>query len=145
MKHSRQAQLLLASLCAGATFSSFANNQTDQAYYGFTGLFNIPNAETLKTGEMAIGYNNQLEFRGKYVDGHNFNFTAGLFDGLEVAGKVAASSMNHNLFYSEGKGEIRDLSFNAKYQIPYIPKDWFSLAIGAQDLGGQPIISKHIM
>ncbi|WP_462173374.1 YjbH domain-containing protein [Pseudoalteromonas xiamenensis] len=136
MKHSRQAQLLLASLCAGATFSSFANNQTDQAYYGFTGLFNIPNAETLKTGEMAIGYNNQLEFRGKYVDGHNFNFTAGLFDGLEVAGKVAASSMNHNLFYSEGKGEIRDLSFNAKYQIPYIPKDWFSLAIGAQDLGG---------
>ncbi|MFC3033129.1 YjbH domain-containing protein [Pseudoalteromonas fenneropenaei] len=137
MKQSRQAQLLLASLCAGATFTTSANNQTDQAFYGFTGLFNIPNAEVLDRGDVAVGYNNQLEFRGKYVDGYNFNFAAGLFEGLEVAGKIASSSMNHNLFSSQYRGkETRDLSFNLKYQVPYIPKDWFTLAIGGQDLGG---------
>ncbi|CCQ10267.1 hypothetical protein PALB_11320 [Pseudoalteromonas luteoviolacea B = ATCC 29581] len=136
LKTSRQAQLLLASLCAGSAFSAQANNQTDQSFYGFTGLFNTPNAEVLKPGEMVVGYNNQLELRGKYASGYNFNFVAGLFDGLEIAGKVAAESMNHNLFYKEGKGELRDLSFNAKYQLPYLPKEWFTLAIGAQDLGG---------
>jgi hypothetical protein len=29
-----------------------------------------------------------------------------------------------------------DLSGNIKIRIPYIPKDWFSLAVGIQDLGG---------
>jgi hypothetical protein len=70
------------------------------------------------------------------MDGHNFIFSAGLFDGLEVSGQIAANSMNDNMFYSEGRGQLRDLSFNAKYKLPYIPKNWLSVAVGAKDIGG---------
>lgn len=108
-----------------------------QSFNGYTGLINTPTAEVLATGTVDIGHNNQLDFKGnKYVDGHNFIFSAGLFDGLEASGQIAASSMNDNLYYSQGRGQLRDLSFNIKYQIPFIPHDWLSLAIGAKDIGG---------
>ena len=125
----------LATLCLPA----FAANELTsfQSFNGYTGLINTPSAEVLDTGIIDIGYNNQLDFRGaKYEDGHNYIFSAGLFDGLEVNGQIAANSMNDNMFYNEGRGQLRDLSFNAKYQIPYIPENWFSLAIGAKDIGG---------
>ncbi|MBH0029179.1 YjbH domain-containing protein [Pseudoalteromonas sp. SWN29] len=125
----------LATLCLPA----FAADElaSFQSFNGYTGLINTPTAEVLDTGIIDIGYNNQLDLRGsKYEDGHNYIFSAGLFDGLEVSGQIAANSMNDNLFYTEGRGQTRDLSFNAKYQIPYIPKNWFSLAFGAKDVGG---------
>jgi len=108
-----------------------------RSFTGFTGLINTPNAQVLEQGMMDFSYNNQLDLRGsQYLNGHNFIFSAGLFEGFEVSGLIAASSMHDNTFYEEGKGQIRDLSFNAKYQIPYIPKDWFSVAIGGRDIGG---------
>ncbi|BDF93278.1 YjbH domain-containing protein [Pseudoalteromonas sp. KAN5] len=106
------------------------------AYNGFTGIFHTPSAEVMDKGVVDIGYSNQLEIRGKYTDGHNFTFSAGLFDGLEVTGRITSSTMHDNMFSYDSKGQIRDLSFNAKYQIPFIPKDWFSVALGAKDVGG---------
>ena len=125
----------LATLClpvfAADELASF------QSLNGYSGLINTPTAEVLNKGLIDIGYNNQLDLRGtSYVDGHNYIFSAGLFDGFEVSGQIASNSMNDNLFYSEGRGQIRDLSFNAKYQFPYIPKNWFSFAVGAKDIGG---------
>ncbi|MGS0534755.1 YjbH domain-containing protein [Pseudoalteromonas sp. SaAl2] len=128
-----------ATVCVLSSTSLFATEQNithGVAYNGFTGLFNTPSAEVLKAGEANIGYTNQLEKRGSYNDGHNFTFAAGLLQNLEVAGRITASSMNDNLFSYENKGQIRDLSFNAKYQVPYIPKNWFSIALGAKDIGG---------
>ncbi|WP_462155366.1 YjbH domain-containing protein [Pseudoalteromonas piscicida] len=113
------------------------NNYT--AFAGYTGIFNTPTAEVLEKGSIDIGYNNNLDLRGeRYVDGHNYIFAAGLFDGLEVSGQIAASSMHDNLFNAETKAEnqTRDLSFNLKYQLPFVPKEWFNLAIGGKDLGG---------
>jgi len=125
----------LATLC----FPAFAADELTnfQSLNGYTGLINTPTAEVLNKGLIDIGYNNQLDFKGRfYEDGHNYIFSAGLFDGLEVSGLIAANSMNDNMFHSEGRGQLRDLSFNAKYQIPYIPKNWFTVAIGAKDIGG---------
>eukprot|EP00764_Aduncisulcus_paluster_P015043 gnl/Carplike_NY0171/9380_a13097_159.p1 GENE.gnl/Carplike_NY0171/9380_a13097_159~~gnl/Carplike_NY0171/9380_a13097_159.p1 ORF type:complete len:161 (-),score=0.90 gnl/Carplike_NY0171/9380_a13097_159:23-505(-) len=125
----------LATLCAPVLASEKINNY--QSFTGYTGLINTPNASVIDVGHIDLGYNNMLDLRGgKYVDGHNFIFSAGLFDGLEVSGQIAAESMNDNLFYTEGRGQLRDLSFNAKYQLPYIPKEWFTVAIGAKDIGG---------
>ena len=108
-----------------------------QSFAGYTGLINTPNAEVQSKGTADVGFNNQLDFRGRnYIDGHNFIFAAGLFEGLEVSGQISSSTMHDNMFASEGRGQIRDLSFNAKYQIPYIPKDWFSVAFGAKDIEG---------
>ncbi|WMO14768.1 YjbH domain-containing protein [Pseudoalteromonas piscicida] len=109
-----------------------------QSFAGYTGLFNTPTAEVLEKGHVNFGYNNQLDLRGKkFVDGHNYAFSAGLFDGLEVGGFIAAETMHDNIFREEGRGQLRDLSFNIKYQLPFVPKEWFNLAIGAKDLGGK--------
>ncbi|CAM3909076.1 MULTISPECIES: YjbH domain-containing protein [Pseudoalteromonas] len=129
----------LATLCAlSASTSVFADQNINHgiAYNGFTGIFHTPTAEVINKGDVDIGYSNQLEIRGKYTDGHNFTFSAGLFDGLEVSGRITSSTMHDITFSYENKDQIRDLSFNAKYQVPFIPKDWFSIAIGAKDVGG---------
>ncbi|WP_257324073.1 YjbH domain-containing protein [Pseudoalteromonas rhizosphaerae] len=129
----------LATVCALTVSSTSIANDTlthGIAYNGFTGIFHTPSAAVIDKGDIDIGYSNQLEIRGKYTDGHNFTFSAGLFEGLEVSGRVTSSSMHDNLFRASSDGQIRDLSFNAKYQIPFIPKDWFSVAVGAKDIGG---------
>ncbi|QTL36063.1 YjbH domain-containing protein [Pseudoalteromonas viridis] len=110
-----------------------------QSFTGFTGLVNIPSAQVLDAGEIDIGYNNQLDYKGAaFNDGHNYIFTAGLWQGLEVSGQIAANTMHDNMFRARvlGDSQLRDLSFNAKYQIPFIPQDWFALAIGGKDIGG---------
>ncbi|TLX45085.1 hypothetical protein C1E24_20820 [Pseudoalteromonas phenolica] len=132
---------LLATGLVAFSASSLAEEQlkTYRNFTGFTGLINTTNAEVLESGNVDFSYNNMLDYRGvNYVDGHNFAFSAGLFDGLEVSGFIAANSMHDNFFNTEVKKQkqIRDLSFNAKYKIPYIPRDWVSLAIGSKDIGG---------
>ena len=125
----------LAMLSANSVHSKEVNNY--QAFAGFSGLFNTPNAEVLDKGTVSFSFNNQIfSLDKKYVDGHTFLASAGLFEGLEVSGQIASDTMHDNMLTRKGDGQLRDLSFNAKYQIPYIPKDWFSLAIGGKDIGG---------
>ncbi|MCZ4253778.1 YjbH domain-containing protein [Pseudoalteromonas shioyasakiensis] len=111
---------------------------SNQSLVGYTGLINTPNAEVQGKGTIDLSYNNALfDNLHTYKDGHNFIVSAGLFDGFEVSGQIASSTMHDNLFKPGVRSkQIRDLSFNAKYQIPYIPKDLFSLAIGGKDIGG---------
>ena len=111
--------------------------EAQQSFSGFTGLYNTPNAVVLDKGEVSFGYNNKLfDLSKSYVDGHNFIVSAGLFDGLEVSGMIASNTMHDNFFRVGFGKQVRDLSFNAKYQIPYIPEDWFDFAIGVKDIGG---------
>ncbi|KZN40495.1 hypothetical protein N474_06525 [Pseudoalteromonas luteoviolacea CPMOR-2] len=116
------------------------NLETFRSFTGFTGLINTTNSEVLKSGTWDFGYNNMLDYRGEeYLDGHNLVFSAGLFEGFEVSGLIASNSMQDSLFDRNSHTEreqVRDLSFNAKYRIPMIPKEWFSLSIGSKDIGG---------
>jgi hypothetical protein len=121
---------LSAPLMAADKLNSF------QSLNGYTGLINTPSALMQAKGTVDIGYNNQLDFSGElYQNGHNFIFSAGLFDGFEVSGQIASSTM-HDYTFSLTEKQTRDLSFNAKYQLPFIPNDWFSLAVGGKDIGG---------
>ena len=128
---------LFLSCAAALSLPAIADDMRSyQSYAGYTGLINIPNANIQAKGSVDLGYNNQLfDFSNKYEDGHNYIISIGLFDGLEVSGLIATNTMHDN-FFEEGAGQFRDLSFNAKYQIPYIPKEWFSVALGVKDLGG---------
>lgn len=130
--------LFLGSAIALSSPLVFADQiNSHQSFAGYTGLTNTPNAEVQKKGLVGFGYNNNLSERyGSYIDGHNFIVSAGLFENLEVSGKIASSTMHDNMFINGNNSQIRDLSFNAKYQIPYIPEDWFSLAVGGKDIGG---------
>ena len=118
--------LFLGSAIALSSPLALADNVNNyQSFAAFTGLINTPNAETVEKGHGIIGYNNQLApsaFKARYsndengiryVDGHNFKFSAGLFEGFEIQGMLAAYSIHTNKFIGRNS-EIRDLSFNAK-------------------------------
>lgn len=109
-------------------------------FTGFTGLINTVNAEVIDSGEFDFSFNNMLDHRGlEYKEGYNYVFSMGLYDGLEVSGLVATNSMHDNFYNPKTHEEfqqMRDLSFNFKYQLPFIPENWFQVALGAKDLGG---------
>ncbi len=120
-------------LVGGLTLCNLA--YADMSYQGYTGYLHVPSAETLEAKSISINYTNAMEKRPVIIDGHTFLFGFGLHENLEVVGRISSDTMNDNIF--ENTDQTRDLSLNAKLQVPYIPKDWFTLAIGAQDFGGE--------
>ncbi|MEA3523225.1 MAG: YjbH domain-containing protein, partial [Campylobacterota bacterium] len=118
--------VLLASHLLADTFSNTMSMQ------GFTGLINTPNAQTLKQGDAVLHFNNQFDnhLRGydydrEYSYEEDYIFGIGFLPYLEIQGRL-----------TEARGYIRDLSANAKLQIPYHHKYLPDFAIGAQDIGG---------
>ena len=100
---------------------------------GFTGLFNIPNAEVTEEGKIYLLYSNQQERKWREVLDHQDNYLVsfGLLPNLELTARFTEAP-------TENARYISDLSGNAKLKIPFIPKEgWFpQLAIGVQDLTG---------
>ncbi|TMN92379.1 hypothetical protein CWB72_05585 [Pseudoalteromonas phenolica] len=129
-------------MCVTFFHQSFAgeSNKSYKNFSGFSGIINTPIAGSQRPGLVDFSYNNQLDYSGnEYIKGHNFIFSVGLFDEFEVSGLIATNSMHDNLFSYESNEpirQIRDLSFNAKYTLPVIPNNWFSIALGAKDIGG---------
>jgi hypothetical protein len=113
--------------------SSHADNSLN--LQGTIGLIHVPSAEVVEHGQGAINYANEMQLNGQSVHNHNLEGAFGIFPHVEVGGRIAWFSPNTNLLIKPG--EPRDLSANIKINIPYIPKNWFSLAIGRQDFGGQ--------
>lgn len=100
---------------------------------GFTGLFNIPNAEVTEERKVYLLYTNQQERKWREVVDHQDNYLVsfGLLPNLELTARFTEAPMENARY-------ISDLSGNAKLKIPFIPKEgWFpQLAIGVQDLTG---------
>ncbi len=108
---------------------SFSNTMSMQ---GFTGLINTPNAQTLTQGDAVLQFNNQFDnhLRGydydrDYSYEEDYIFGIGFLPYVEIQGRL-----------TEARGYIRDLSANAKIQLPYHHKYLPDFAIGAQDIGG---------
>ena len=99
------------------------------SFQGYSGLINTPTATLFDEGKVYMQYSNQVETRQGYRDGDNYNFGVGLWKYIEISGRLA----DYNFQDENG---LTDLSANIKIGIPYIPKDWFSVAIGIQDIGG---------
>jgi hypothetical protein len=105
-----------------------ANQEASSSLQGYSGLINTPTAQLFDSGNFHFQYSNQTEIKGAYQSTPNFHFGLGLWDFIEISGRNAA--------YTDSMNGGSDLSANFKLGIPYIPKDWFSLAIGIQDIGG---------
>ena len=113
---------------------TYAANDS-MSFQGYSGLFNIPNAEVLSYGQGLVQYSNQLLLDDEVRDYNNLVVNFGLFPHVEVGGRIAWGTTHRNI-YEEEKDGPRDLSANVKIHVPFIPKEWFSLAIGEQDVGG---------
>lgn len=101
----------------------------------YTGLLKTPNALVTEYGQVQFDYSNSIERNTRYIDGYNYMVTTGLFPGLEINGRIATQNNNCNGYTDKNCG-IRDLSASAKYQLPFIPYNWFDAAIGGRDIGG---------
>lgn len=141
-----------ASVClAWCVSPAMASSTVDLAFPGYSGLLNVPSAFVLKHGQGDFQVSDQAIVGGEYGYYKNFSGAVGLYGLFEVGGRIAWEETQSNCF-TEGCGSIRDLSINPKFQIPFIPEDWFSASIGVQDLGGESnffdatygVIGRHI-
>ncbi|QSP94492.1 YjbH domain-containing protein [Marinobacter salinisoli] len=114
---------------------------TTLAFPGYSGYLNVPSATVLEHGKAAVQYSDQaLETRATeslagYGYYNNVSGLFGMFPNVEVGGRLTWDRTQANC-YREDCG-IRDLSANIKVQAPFIPQEWFTLAAGVQDLGGE--------
>jgi hypothetical protein len=120
--------LIALALLPSITFA--AEPEATMSFQGYSGLINTPTATLFDEGKFYFQYGNQVETRDGYRNGDNYNFGVGLWQYVEVSGRLAE--------YQDPNGgsSPTDLSANIKIGIPFIPKDWFSLAVGIQDIGG---------
>jgi hypothetical protein len=114
----------------------------------FTGVFNTPNAGVINYGNFDFSYSNNYYDQGiinnkkiGFESTTDLKFGIGLIPGLEVVGRLGTRTWNCNHYFDKNCG-FRDLSGSLKYQIPFIPEDWFRLAIGGQDVGGSVVKSE---
>lgn len=93
------------------------------------GIVHIPVASSLASSESWLTWSNHSErpIRGAF-HAHNFHLALGLGQGLTVAGRI--SGYNYDL------GTGSDLSMHFHWKVPWIPRHWFDLAFGVQDIGG---------
>ncbi|MDX1756676.1 MAG: YjbH domain-containing protein [Marinobacter sp.] len=105
------------------------------AFPGYSGFLNVPSSTVLPRGQADVQWSDQGFVNGRYRYNQNVSGAFGVFPYVEVGGRVIWDETHSNC-YTEGCG-IRDLSANVKLQVPLIPQDWFTLAAGIQDLGGE--------
>ncbi|UXI03522.1 YjbH domain-containing protein [Photobacterium sp. TY1-4] len=110
---------------------------------GFTGALRTPNAQTLAFGDISLGWNfeDNIDTSRGYSNGaHNTVMLGlGIFPGFEFVSQDTYKRFNGDVGWGSASS---DLSFSAKLSsAAWFPDSPFSIAIGAQDLGG--IASHH--
>lgn len=128
--------LFSSTLLSAENFSSSLSSQ------GFTGLINTPNAQVIKEGDAVFQFNNQFDNNLRYynynnpkVSEENYIAGVGFLQNLEIVGRLAQVDGFTPSSKQQGY-EVRDLSGNFKFQLPYHNKYLPDIAIGAQDFGG---------
>ena len=108
------------------------------ASLGATGGLTIPSAFVLEPGGMALSLGNyQDPSLGKYNRKQNYTMGIGLVPGVEVFGRFAEYTTSKNA--PPGAPDaigVRDISGNAKWQLPIEIEGLPKLAVGATDISG---------
>ena len=106
---------------------------------GYSGLGMIPNAITISEGKSVIGFDPTLPGAAN-TRGYNTQIGLGLYEGLELVGRLATNNQRCNMFQSGAcpANTIRDFSASLKWSLPI---DWLHrnnthIALGVTDFGG---------
>jgi hypothetical protein len=118
----------LAALVSAATAQA-APPEAHLSLEGMSGFGTIPHAETLRSGQLALGYSDLPPAPG-LADFHSYAFGIGLFDGVELGGRLLEGPSLDGT-----TGPVRDLSANLKLRL-FRREGWPSLAVGVQDAQG---------
>ena len=106
---------------------------------GYSGLGVVPSANTLAVGNALVTFDPTLP-GAKNTLGYNTQIGFGLYEGLELVGRLATNDQKCNMYKAGAcpKDMIRDFSASLKWSLPI---DWLkshdaSLALGMNDVGG---------
>lgn len=124
-------------LCLAATLP--AHSAEYLSPNGYSGLGLVPSAGVLSTGVAVLNYDTALPGASNPA-GYNNQIGFGLFDNLELVGRLATNDLRCNMFRAGAcpKDNIRDFSASMKYSLPI---DWLKnnnakVAFGVNDVGG---------
>ena len=126
----------LALLWCSAWLPAAGVNAQGVTSQGNTGGLVIPSAQVLPQGALALSYGNTREPQiGPYVTRQNMSLGIGLLPQVELFGRFAnyVNPPTDGYYLSDG---VRDLSANAKLQIPLPWVGGPRVALGANDLAG---------
>ncbi len=106
---------------------------------GYTGYGLVPSATTLIAADVLVGFDPTLPGAAN-TKGYNTQIGLGLYDGLELVGRLATNDQRCNMFQIGAcpANTIRDISASLKWSLPI---DWLKLnnayiALGVTDVGG---------
>jgi Exopolysaccharide biosynthesis protein YbjH len=102
------------------------------SYSGASGLLVIPHARSLGDGvvELRLDTFRDRRFIPRYTFGYDTGFALGIVPGLEISGRIAEYKVDR------GNIGLRDLSANAKWQLPKVFDAQPDIALGVTDYGG---------
>ncbi|MBI5026936.1 MAG: YjbH domain-containing protein [Nitrospirae bacterium] len=112
----------------------------EPAYWGGTGLVEVPTARVIEDGELRLGISHAFPYRWYYA-------SIGYFPGLEINGRLTSLL---NLQASDDPvwrnyGKFKDRAIDLKYQIFDESKVFPAIAVGLQDIQGTRLFpSKYI-
>jgi hypothetical protein len=126
-------------LFAFFTFDAIQAADIQVSPNGYSGLGVVPSASTLPAGSALVTFDPTLP-GAKNTLGYNTQIGFGLYEGLELVGRLATNDQKCNMYKAGAcpKDMIRDFSASLKWSLPI---DWLkshdaSLALGMNDVGG---------
>jgi hypothetical protein len=106
---------------------------------GFSGLGVVPNSRVIPSGNATISFEKTLP-GGANTKGYNTQIGLGVYDGLELVGRLATNDQRCNMFIQGAcpANTIRDFSASLKWTIPmaWLQQNDANLALGVTDVGG---------
>jgi hypothetical protein len=106
---------------------------------GYSGNGLTPSAKTILSGTSAISFDSTLPGAAN-TKGYNSQIGLGLYDGLELVGRLATNDQRCNMFQAGAcpANTIRDFSASLKWSLPFewLKKNNANLALGVTDVGG---------
>jgi hypothetical protein len=106
---------------------------------GYSGLGVVPSATSLGVGTALVTFDPTLP-GAKNTLGYNTQIGFGLYEGLELVGRLATNDQKCNMYKAGAcpKDMIRDFSASLKWSLPikWLKDHDVSLALGMNDVGG---------
>ena len=106
---------------------------------GYSGLSLVPATVAITTGNSVISFDSTLP-GAPNTKGYNTQIGFGLYDGIELVGRLATNDQRCNMFQvgSCPANSIRDFSASLKWSLPieWLRQNNAHLALGVTDVGG---------
>jgi hypothetical protein len=106
---------------------------------GYTGIGLVPHAQTINQGIAAITFDRTLP-GATNTKGYNTQIGLGLYNGLELVGRLATNDQRCNMFQAGAcpANTIRDFSASLKWslKLEWLKHNNAHLALGVTDVGG---------